>query len=252
MAGIIRAGQHGGAQAGFKRGQRSATMARMKGGGMAGRDWLWWLLCSLVAGLMLGIAALAITLLQPPRGAGTSAVGAGDARMTEGLLLIDPPIPLPAFSLRNSGGEPAGNMDWRGQFVLLSFGFTQCPDICPMTLQGFARVRGQLGADAQQLQMVFISVDGTRDTPQVLRRYFHIRGWQDIVALTGAEAHVRQIGAPLGLAFERSAAAGDGAYTVNHSAGAYLLDPEGRWIRRYRFGLPAEEIARDIRGLLGS
>ncbi|MCY3832034.1 MAG: SCO family protein [Chloroflexi bacterium] len=213
-------------------------------------------LYSLIAGLIIGISALTLYLLQakmrPPAriDAGHFTVE-GDASF-DGLIPIQPPIPLPDFTLANVEGAETSLSDLRGRFVLLTFGFTNCPDICPLTLNDFEQISDMLGDLSRQAAFLFISVDGRRDTPQALRRYFEFRGMEGLIALTGDEALVRRIGAPLGLAFEVVGDEATGAYSVNHSAGSYLLDPEGRWVMRYQFGVPPSRIAADIARLLTS
>ena len=183
-------------------------------------------------------------------GADESAVALDGGSDFDGAIAIDPPIALPDFKLVSSENKPAGLSDWRGQFILLTFGFTHCPDVCPLTLDEFQRIQSQLGRLADDVQFVFISVDGARDSPAALREYFMFRGYDEIIALTGSEEDVRALGAPLGMNFEVVEGASHGGYMVNHSAGSYLLDQHGRWITRYHFGVPPAAIAADLRRLL--
>jgi len=211
-------------------------------------------LYSLTAGLIIGISALTIYLAQdkmrPPAtiDAGHFMVE-GDASF-DGLIPIQPPIMAPDFTLANQHGVATNMSDLRGRYALLTFGFTNCPDICPLTLSDFERIRELLGDQSAQVAFVFISVDGRRDTPEALRSYLEFRDLDGIIGLTGDEALVREFGAPLGLSFEVLGAASNGAYAINHSAGSYLLDPRSRWIRRYQFGVPPSSIAADIKRLL--
>ncbi len=212
------------------------------------------LLYSLVAGLLIGISALALYLLidqlRIPDSGFSGSFQDTAVEDYDGVIDIDPPLDIPQFTLTNSENTPSSLSDFRGQFVLLTFGFTHCPDICPLTLNDFQRIRSQLGAKADILRSVFISVDGKRDTPETLREYFDFRQLNDIIALTGDEEHVRALGAPFGLAFEISDRNATGGYQVNHTAGSFLLDRQGRWIRRYQFGVPPGRIASDLITLL--
>ncbi len=212
------------------------------------------LLYGLLAGLLLGIAALAIFLIydrrREPKPVNTGPFAVEGAAAFDGILAIDPPVDLPPFVLTDSKGRSVRLADLRGGHTLLTFGFTHCPDICPLTLNDFARIRRLLGDLTEHITFVFVSVDGKRDTPEALRQYFEFRQLHDISALTGDEASVRALGQPFGLAFEISDEGRSGGYLINHTTGAFLLDPAGRWIKRYQFGVPPDTIAAELRTLL--
>ncbi|MCY3781071.1 MAG: SCO family protein [Chloroflexi bacterium] len=211
------------------------------------------ILYGLIAGLIIGISALAVFLLIDrfsSRGKSENAQIQDITADFDGTIAIDPPIAVPDIKLANSDNELAGLSDWRGQFVLLTFGFTHCPDVCPLTLSEFQRIQSQLGRLADEVQFVFVSVDGARDSPAVLREYFSFRGYDEIIALTGSEEVIRALGAPLGLAFEVGEELTRGGYLVNHTAGSFLLDRNGSWITRYQFGVPPATIVADLRRLL--
>ena len=212
------------------------------------------LLYSVIAGLLIGITALALYLvhdrLRQSEAIQSEAFAVDGKADFDGAIAIEPPIAVPDFTLTDQQGEPFNSSELRNRHALLTFGFTNCPDICPLTLNDFQQIKALLGAAAEQMAFVFVSVDGSRDTPAVLRRYLQFRELDGIIALTGGEADVREIGASFGLAFEVSGKLADGSYAVNHSAGTYLLDDRGRWIMRFHFGVPAERIAAELRKLL--
>ncbi len=212
------------------------------------------LLFGLLAGLMLGISALSIFLLydrtREREMVRTSPFEVAGSATADGILAIDPPVDVPPFELTDSYGDSAHLADFRGRHTLLTFGFTHCPDICPLTLNDFGRIQQLLG-DIADINFVFISVDGARDTPAALRQYFEFRQFEAIYALTGDEASVRAMGGPFGLSFQISQDSGSDDYLVNHTTGSFLLDQTGRWIKRYQFGVPPESIAADLRALLG-
>lgn len=212
------------------------------------------LLYGVIAGLLIGIAALTIYLaqvqLRKPEAVDTGHFSVESKHTFDGAIRIEPPIDLTDFPLNDQYGQPFKLSDLRGRHILLTFGFTNCPDICPLTLSEFQQIRDMLGDRADEVAFVFISVDGRRDTPAVLRSYFEYRELDGIIALTGREETVRAIGAPLGLSFEVSGDASAGAYAVNHTAGSFLLDASGRWIMRYQFGLPPDRIAAELRTYL--
>src|SRR5512145_1693081 len=116
-----------------------------------------------VAGLKIG------TLLTGTMNAPAAAVGPLAA--ASGAAIVNPPTPLHDFTLTDQTGEPFSLSELRGRVVLVFFGYTHCPDECPTTLANFKRVKASLGAAAQEVAFVFISVDGTRDTPEVVADY---------------------------------------------------------------------------------
>lgn len=213
------------------------------------------LLYGLLAGLLLGIAALSIVLLhdriREPEAIKTGPFEVAGAATTDGVLAIVPPVDIPEFALTDSYGKAVGLADFRGRHVLLTFGFTHCPDVCPLTLNDFERIQRLLGDRASSIAFVFVSVDGERDTPAALRQYFGFRQYEHIQALTGSEASVRALGEPFGLSFEISDENETNGYMINHTTGSFLLDRSGRWIKRYQFGVPPDTIVADLRTLLG-
>lgn len=171
----------------------------------------------------------------------------------DGSTRLDPPREMPDFTLTSHTGEPLSLSALRGQPVLLTFGFTHCPDICPLTLNEFKQIQGSLGEAGDEVHFVFISVDGQRDTPRALRQYFEVRGIDDFIGLTGPEADLRRLGVDYGLYFETSPNPNSNDpnnYLVDHTAGAFLLDEQGRWVYRYAFGTATEVIVDDLQNLL--
>lgn len=166
-------------------------------------------------------------------------------------MRMEQPRPLSDFTLTSHRGTPLRLSDLRGRPVLLFFGYTFCPDACPTTLAEFRQVKQQLGPLGGRVTFVLVSIDGSRDTPEVLARYVGAFD-PDFIGLTGDEEKVRAIGREYGLYFKRQEVSGTAApYLVDHTAAAYLIDPKGRLHRVYRFGTPPEAIAADIRALLG-
>ncbi len=228
----------------------SATKTKRK------TDFLTHFLYSAIAGLLIGIAALALFLIQERQQAADPADNgpfklAGEANY-DGAIAIEPPLEMPDFTLINQHGEKTSLSDLRGRHLLLTFGFTHCPDICPLTLNDFRRIQEMLGDRADKVHFVFISVDGERDSPQALGHYFSFRQLDKMIALTGEEQAVRELGKPYGLSFEISEEEGASGYLINHTTGSFLLDPEGRWVMRYQFGVPPSTIVEDLRGRLAA
>ncbi len=146
------------------------------------------------------------------------------------------------FSLTDTQGKSVSLRDWQGKVVILTFGFTACPHICPTTLMELSKLYGGLGDTASQVQIVFISIDPKRDTPEQLRRYllaFHA----SIVGLTGSEDQLRQVAKLFGAVF-------NDAGEVSHSDRIYLLDAEGQVRQIYAREGQFEQLQQDALQLL--
>ncbi len=163
---------------------------------------------------------------------------------------LDPPREVADFTLTSQAGEPLSLSDLEGRLVLLYFGYTFCPDICPTTLAELVYVRRNLGDQADEVQVVFVSVDGERDTPEVLRHYLGAFD-ESFLGLTGEEMEIRKIGADYGLYFEKREVEGTSAdYLVDHTAASFLIDRQRRLRMIYGYGTPADVISSDIQRLL--
>ncbi len=195
--------------------------------------------------------ALAVCVL----GLATAAAGGGYLvwRMTSAPSPADTafvPAGLGAdFTLTNQDGGTTSLAELQGKAVLLFFGYTHCPDVCPATLYTMAQARARLGADADRLQGVFISVDPARDTPARLKEYVSYFD-PSFLALTGSEAELRQVTRAFGATFELDQPDAGGAYLVAHTTFGYLLDPDGRVVRLLQAGATPEEIAAAARAVL--
>lgn len=163
--------------------------------------------------------------------------------------LIDPAVPAADFTLTSGSGEPFHLGDQRGKVVLLFFGYTTCPDVCPATLGEMKQVVARLGKQAEGVQVVFITVDPQRDTPQKIGQYAAAFD-PTFVGLSGSEAELTPVWASYGVyraIVETTSAAG---YLVDHSARTYLVDPAGNLRLTYTFGTPVDEILSDVRYVL--
>ncbi|MCS6887709.1 SCO family protein [Chloroflexus sp.] len=163
---------------------------------------------------------------------------------------IDPPTVLSDFSLPASTGGQLRFSDLRGQPVLLYFGYTRCPDYCPITLAEFRRAREELGADGEKVHFVLISVDPANDTPEVLAAY--LRGFgEGFIGLQGDDATLRRISKEYGLTYRHGGAhQHHGNAGVDHSTASYLIDQKGRLRFVYQYGTAASVYVQDIRALL--
>lgn len=158
---------------------------------------------------------------------------------------------VPRYLLKGPGGAAVMDSDFRGRFQLIAFGYTFCPDICPTTLVEMAYVMKALGDEAKKVQPIFISVDPERDTPEQLKAY---TGFFDprILGLTGSPELVRKIADFFKVRFEKVVTPGASHYSVDHSAGMYLLGPDGSFIAKLAYGTPVEELVAKMRPLLAA
>ena len=153
------------------------------------------------------------------------------------------------FALTDPAGKPRTLADFRGKVVVLFFGYTQCPDVCPTTLSALAEAMKTLGADAGRVQVVFVTVDPDRDTAELLSSYVTafdpsfvgLRGDADAIARTAKEFKIL---------YQKQPGRTPGSYTVDHSAGTFVFDPQGRLRLYVGNGQGAEVFAHDIRELL--
>jgi cytochrome oxidase Cu insertion factor (SCO1/SenC/PrrC family) len=153
------------------------------------------------------------------------------------------------FTLTDTDGRPFSLSTARGKVVLLSFGYTYCPDVCPLTLTIVSQVMKSLGRRASDVVPIFVSVDPKRDTPKVLAkyvRYFDPR----IIALTGDVHQLKAVAARFGVQFAYHGALASDRYTVDHTASLYIIDTNGKLAAIVPFGLPAKHIQRQVEALL--
>ncbi len=170
----------------------------------------------------------------------------------DGIAVYEPAIPIEHFMLTNQDGEDVHIEDFIGGYVLMSFGYTHCPDVCPLTLAHFKRIKNLLGETADNLTFVFISVDGARDTPQRLKDYLGMFD-PEFIGLTSTEDVIMQdVVAQYRAVYQIENAGGLLAeYPVNHTAGFFLMNPQGAWSRFYVYGTAPNVVARDLSAVLG-
>ena len=153
------------------------------------------------------------------------------------------------FSLADHNGVQRSLQDFKGKVVVVFFGFTQCPDVCPTALTEMAEVKRKLGSQGDRLQGVFITVDPERDTEEVLKAYM-ANFDPSFVALRPTLANLPEVAKAFKIHYKKSEGNTPGSYTMDHSAGSYVFDPEGR-VRLYtRYGTGAEALASDVALLL--
>ncbi|MBN1220625.1 MAG: SCO family protein [Anaerolineae bacterium] len=164
--------------------------------------------------------------------------------------LIDPPIQLPDFELTATDGHPFHLSDVEGDIALLYFGYTYCPDVCPLTMWEVKKALAELETGRERIHVIFISVDPERDTPEVLANYMNAFG-PEFMGLTDDFAKIQEMMKSYG-AFAEKEAVSDSAlgYLVNHTARLYLIDPQQQLLLQYPFGFTAEDLTSDLEYLI--
>ena len=153
------------------------------------------------------------------------------------------------FALESAGGGPRKLADYRGKVVVIFFGFTQCPDVCPTTLSDLAEVRKRLGPDGERLQVIFVTIDPERDTPAVLTQY--VPGFDSsFVALYGTPEQIAATAKEFKIFYQKVPGKTATSYTIDHTAGSYVIDKDGRARLFIRHGASVDEIVSDLRKLL--
>jgi protein SCO1 len=153
------------------------------------------------------------------------------------------------FQLPDAEGRVRSLQDFRGEAVVVFFGFTQCPDVCPTTLSEIAQAKQLLGPDGQRVRGVFITVDPERDTPEVLKAYVANFG-PGFVALRGTPEQTAAVAKDFKVYYKKVEGKTPGSYTMDHSAASFVYDPQGRLRLYTRYGTGAQALADDLRLLL--
>ncbi|MBA4157738.1 MAG: SCO family protein [Gemmatimonadetes bacterium] len=172
----------------------------------------------------------------------------GSSRAFHGTVYEDPE-PAPAFSLTDHHGEPARLEDFRGRATLLFFGFTHCPDVCPLTLQRLARAADALGRRGKDVEIVLITVDPERDTPEVLAEYMERFGPR-VTGLTGDAVTLEGLRREYGVYAAPHAGHGDSQPTIVHTPAVFGIDRAGRLRVLMHADGPEEALQSDLRSLL--
>jgi protein SCO1/2 len=178
--------------------------------------------------------------------AGLAACGSVSFRGTA----LEQPVAVPDFTLTDQHSQPFRLSDQRGYVVLLFFGYTACPDVCPTTLATWRNVHDDLGSRAQRVRFVFVTVDPERDTPE--RLGIHLNAFDpDFVGLTGTQEQLQAVYDIFGVYVEKQPVSGSAVgYLVSHTATTFVLDAAGNWRLVEGYGTDAADIVYDVRQLL--
>ena len=153
------------------------------------------------------------------------------------------------LTLPDIAGQPRTLADFKGKVVVVFFGYTQCPDVCPTTMAELAQVKKSLGVDGEKVQGVFVTIDPERDKPEVLKAYMASFD-PAFVALRGTAEQTLAAAKEFKAFYAKVPGKTEGAYTMDHTAGSYVFDAEGRVRLFVRYGGGADALAADLRALL--
>ena len=153
------------------------------------------------------------------------------------------------FPLTDHNGQARHITDFAGKVVVVFFGFTQCPDVCPTSMQEMAEVKGLLGKDGDRLQGIFITVDPERDTAEVLKAYM-ANFDPSFLALRGSPEQLAAVAKDFKIYYKKVDGKTPTSYTMDHSAGSYVYDPAGRLRVYHRYGSGTQALAADVKALL--
>jgi protein SCO1/2 len=198
--------------------------------------------------LLLGALALVAAGAGVAAGVWYSHAGEDSVRSA---TVLDVPRPVPEYHLIDEHGSAATRADLDGRWTILFFGFTHCPDVCPMTLQVLARTLRSLDDldPALRPTMRFVSVDPQRDTPERLAQYLAFFD-ADLHGLTGEEAEIEALTRALGVAYSRVESQDGGDYTMDHTAALFIIDPQARLHAVFTPPYDARALATDLRAII--
>ena len=154
------------------------------------------------------------------------------------------------WELADQNGQVRTIKDFAGKVVIVFFGYTQCPDVCPTSMQELAEVKRLLGQDGERLQGVFITVDPDRDTPELLKSYMANFDPSFVALRASTPEQLAQVTKEFKIYYKKVEGKTPTSYTMDHSAGSFTFDPQGR-VRLYnRYGSGAAALAEDVKILL--
>lgn len=154
------------------------------------------------------------------------------------------------FSMPDQDGQVRSLKDFAGKIVVVFFGFTHCPDVCPTSLAELAQIKKLLGPDGDRLQAVFVTVDPERDTAELLKAYVHNFDPSFIALRAATPEQLAAMAKDFKVYYKRVEGSTPSAYSMDHSAGSYVFDTKGQLRLFTRYGTGAEALAGDIRQLL--
>ena len=161
--------------------------------------------------------------------------------------------PAPDFALTDEIGQPFKLSDLRGRWILLAYGYTHCPDVCPLTLSRLRDVKKTIDANGDRVQVVFVTIDPERDTADIMQKYvghFDQLFLQKFKGLTGTPQEIAQAAKAYNVKYEKKDSTSAAGYSMGHTAEVVLIDPQFNWRMTFPFGVKAEEITADLQYLM--
>ena len=162
--------------------------------------------------------------------------------------LIDPPAPAADFMLYDQAGDSFRLSDQRGNVVVMAFGYTSCPDVCPTTLADFKRIKQLLGNHVDRVRFVFITVDPERDSPERLGKYMAAFE-PSFKGLSGSETMLEQVWQSYGVYHEKQFLDSAAGYLIDHTSRMYVVDVQGSLRLTFPYGIDTDSMLQDIRHL---
>ncbi len=202
-------------------------------------------LALLISGVVIGLALTATAAFVGRQFAGPPPLNPADLH---GLVLDSPRLSAD-FTLKNSAGQPVRLSDYRGQLALIFFGYASCLDVCPATLNDLARAVKSLGDRAKDVQVIFVTIDPDRDTPELAAQYalaFH----PDFIGLSGTSDEIAAVAAPLGVFYQKQTGTGASGYVMDHTSLVTVVDRQGYIRLLWPTGVKSDEMTADLRLLL--
>jgi protein SCO1/2 len=198
------------------------------------------LLVVILAGFLVGALGGAAALIVTSRAQGPQVE-------TTGAALIGGP-----FTLVDQNGKTVTDRDFRGKYMLVFFGFTHCPDICPAELQVMSAALDALGSKADEVVPIFVTLDPERDTPEAVGAYVKNFG-KNFVGLSGPPAAIAEAAKAYRVTYSKFRYSGKGVnygYSIDHSALVYLMDKNGKYLSHFAYGTPAAKMTETLRRYL--
>ena len=200
------------------------------------RLWLGAALAGLLAAGLTGCDKLGLSGSAKPSFHGVDITGADYGRKLD---------------LTDAEGKPRSLADFKGKVSVVFFGYTQCPDVCPTTMAELAAIKRAMGKDGDRVQGIFVTVDPERDTPEVLKAYLAAFD-PSFVALRGTPEQTADAAREFKVFFAKVDGKTPASYTVDHTAGSYVIDTQGQLRLFERYGAPAQELQADLEKLLAA
>ncbi len=198
--------------------------------------------------LVAALAATALTLLTALAGCDKLGVSTA-AKPSFHAVDITGAEYARTLSLTDQNGQPRTLGDFKGKVTVVFFGYTQCPDVCPTTMAELAQIKKSLGKDGERVQGVFVTIDPERDTPELLRSYMASFD-PSFVALRGSAEQTAAAAREFKVFYAKVPGKAEGSYTMDHTAGSYVFDTDGKVRLFARYGAGADALAADLKALI--